>query len=307
MWKNTLLILITLMMTYKFISTKYTWKNTAAEKLHRKIVMDERKLLLNTECIKQNNTHFRLDVSKLIFLYDKFHDLLVCKTPKAGSNTWVEIFRQIYGLESYESRQDSVKEINNILYKKYKTKDLFHFVFKGILTKNVGTTTRVILTRDPILRLISAYKNKLENRTLSESSKLFYSKLGKKIRNQFRSSGSLEPTFSEFVRFLLRTQVTDYNGHFKPVSLLCLPCHFEYDIIIKMETFSQDTKWLLRNKNINPTASVIPELNKSENSDVKKYLSEISYDQLRQLFNVYKDDFTLFNYSIAPYIKYVKM
>ena len=53
-----------------------------------------------------------------------------------------------------------------------------------------------------------------------------------------------EPSFVEFVEYLIKTPVTKYDEHWKPQFLLCPPCHFKFDVIVKMETFDrwkQDT------------------------------------------------------------------
>ena len=35
------------------------------------------------------------------------------------------------------------------------------------------------------------------------------------------------------------TPVSRYDEHWKPMFLLCPPCHFKFDVIVKMETFDR--------------------------------------------------------------------
>ena len=48
-----------------------------------------------------------------------------------------------------------------------------------------------------------------------------------------------EPSFVEFVEYLIKTPVTKYDEHWRPQFLLCPPCHFKFDVIVKMETFDR--------------------------------------------------------------------
>ena len=53
------------------------------------------------------------------------------------------------------------------------------------------------------------------------------------------------PTFSEFVDFLLSTEVETYNEHWLPYYLLCTPCHLNYTVIAKTEDISDDSRSLM--------------------------------------------------------------
>ena len=50
------------------------------------------------------------------------------------------------------------------------------------------------------------------------------------------------PTFSEFVDYLLETEVEDYNEHWLPFYLLCTPCHLNYSVIAKTEDIQEDSR-----------------------------------------------------------------
>ena len=50
------------------------------------------------------------------------------------------------------------------------------------------------------------------------------------------------PTFSEFVDYLLETEVEDYNEHWLPYYLLCTPCHLNYTVIAKTEDIQEDSR-----------------------------------------------------------------
>ena len=50
------------------------------------------------------------------------------------------------------------------------------------------------------------------------------------------------PTFSEFVDYLLDTEVEGYNEHWLPYYLLCTPCHLNYTVIAKTEDIQEDSR-----------------------------------------------------------------
>ena len=52
------------------------------------------------------------------------------------------------------------------------------------------------------------------------------------------------PTFSEFVDFLLSTEVETYNEHWLPYYLLCTPCHLNYTVIARTEDIKDDSRSL---------------------------------------------------------------
>lgn len=55
---------------------------------------------------------------------------------------------------------------------------------------------------------------------------------------------SRRPSFSEFVDYLLREEVHNYNDHWRPYWLHCHLCEMEFDVIGKMETWNQDVQFI---------------------------------------------------------------
>ena len=107
-------------------------------------------------------------------------------------------------------------------------------------------TTSLVFTfvRHPFERLVSAYRDKFE---FSRKYGYVYSMYVGKILNQNVLLNNRRPTFKEFVEYLLRERVEEYNDHWMPYWLHCHMCEMEYDVIGKMETWDEDIKFITGN------------------------------------------------------------
>ena len=56
------------------------------------------------------------------------------------------------------------------------------------------------------------------------------------------------PTFSEFVYYLLSTEVETYNEHWLPYYLLCTPCHLNYTVIARTEEIEDDSRSIINKR-----------------------------------------------------------
>lgn len=149
----------------------------------------------------------------------------------------------------------------------------------------------------------------------------YYSIYGKKIVKVYRKSsikggeepGSedtrKEPTFREFVQYLLDTDVEEYDEHWRPMFLLCTPCHVKYDIIAKMETLTQDSDFILYHRGLADKVQIhwshrTDQTHKT--SDVaERYYSQLTSTEVKQLYYKYLMDFLMFEYDLEPYMKLV--
>ena len=88
-----------------------------------------------------------------------------------------------------------------------------------------------MIARHPMDRLFSAFRDKI---------------LRKSIIVKNINGNNKKPSFSKFLTFLAMNNPTGYNRHWKPNWVLCNPCLFHYDYILKMETFDRDSGSVLR-------------------------------------------------------------
>ena len=122
------------------------------------------------------------------------------------------------------------------------------------------------------------------------------------------------PTFSEFVSYLLDTEVEDYNEHWLPYYLLCTPCHLNYTVIAKTEDIKEDSRYILGMLNqhgISQSSSQRETLakihqtgKKSSSSTSREFYMGLNKEQVKSLYDKYEVDMEMFDYIIEPYLSW---
>ena len=114
-----------------------------------------------------------------------------------------------------------------------------------------------------------------------------------------------EPTFEEFLYYLTKTPIKDYNYHWKPASLFCSPCQIQYDVIVKMESFREDSQYLIQSAGLGNTIKVEWYNYKGTDDEIrKKYYSKIPKETLKKVYEKFKWDFKMFQYDPNEYYKF---
>lgn len=130
-------------------------------------------------------------------------------------------------------------------------------------------STTFLVVREPFERILSAYRDKYEHGRNS-----YYKKFGDKMIRKFRNSNSTNqvntdimvytfkysstssamifqdpgPTFSEFVQHVIYINKTKqwFDEHWSLFYKFCAPCSLNFTVIVKMETFQRDSKYIIR-------------------------------------------------------------
>ncbi|XP_066996722.2 carbohydrate sulfotransferase 11 [Anabrus simplex] len=236
-------------------------------------------------------------------LVDEKHKLLYCYVPKVACTNWKRIFMILTGKSNATdllSIPASTVHGKGVFTKlsNYSTTDI-DFILKNF--------TKFLFVRHPFERLLSAYRNKLEQHYLS--SKYFQSRFGRHIVKHYRKSPTKEAllngddvTFFEFVTYLTNPKDVIFNEHWKPIHQLCWPCFIDYDIIGKYETLYEDSEYILNH--IGKSEIIFPRSSKASNtaSILKKYFSLLPKLLIKELYSIYFMDFKLFGYSFEEFI-----
>ncbi|CAH1774908.1 unnamed protein product [Owenia fusiformis] len=170
-----------------------------------------------------------------------------CRIPKTGTTTFYRILKTInmeseakminpYAIKGLDARVDQEKyfqELNTSLY------------------KEIQNYTKILITRDPISRLISAYFDKF----FSIKPQFWCLNRVKGFQmNRTQESPRYCPacniTFTDFLGFIANDTEDFDNIHWTPMYKLCNPCGLiQYDIISYLETYKQDVLYFLHEIN----------------------------------------------------------
>ncbi|XP_064170670.1 carbohydrate sulfotransferase 12-like [Anguilla rostrata] len=297
-------------------------KDTSEEKRKRQ---DDRKQLMHDLCSINSTLDFpgksrtfddipSRELDHLIV--DDRHGIIYCYVPKVACSHWKRVmivlsetllvngvpYRDPMDVPSEQVHDIKVHLTLNKFWKRY---GKFSRHLMNVKLKNY---TKFLFVRDPFVRLISAFRNKLEKanedfyrRFSTVMLKRYgnYSNPPASVVDAFRSG--IRPSFSHFIQYLLdpKTQKEKpFNEHWKQVYRLCHPCQINYDFIGKLETVDEDAEHLLRTLQVDNIIHFPPGYrNRTTSSWQRDWFSNIPYESTRKLYKLYEPDFKLFGYS----------
>ena len=219
-------------------------------------------------------------------MYQEPWHLLYCWIHKVASTSWSKVFLQLAGLEVPLSRTHEATV-------KFSPKK------PGQLASAISTSLVFTIVRHPFERLVSAYRDKFE---LAKKYAYVYSHYTPRIGVHGR------PTFSQFVDYLLREEVSEYNDHWVPYWLHCHVCEMEYDVIGKMETLEEDMNFIAETSGLASTNISLPWANRRGSGEQGSldYFRKLDLDRTQRLYAIYRLDFEMFGYSVQPYFDIFK-
>ncbi|XP_072119932.1 carbohydrate sulfotransferase 9-like [Mobula birostris] len=269
-------------------------------------VHEERKRFLANFCKKLYISRRRRSLSRLVsqVYVEEKHKLLYCEVPKAGCSNWKRILMVLSGLAKSPGNisHDFVhysKQLRRL--DSYSLRESYELLNSFI---------KVLFVRDPMERLVSAFRDKFEH-----PNSYYHPVFGREILKKYRANASAEAlrtgsgvTFREFVQYLLDPhKPIGMDIHWEQISKLCSPCLINYDFIGKFESLEQDANYLLKLIGA-PEGLQFPSFKDRHSSDerttsavVEQYLAQITPSERQQIYNFYYPDYLMFNYS-NPYL-----
>jgi lysyl-tRNA synthetase class I len=125
------------------------------------------------------------------------------------------------------------------------------------LQRILKTSNYITFVCHPFVRLVSAFRDKFELGAKNNWIYKMYAadvldipeasadKTEAYMRNIYRKIVNLpRPSFSQFVDYLLRTKVENYNDHWLPYWLHCHFCQHQYRVVGRFENILEDTKYI---------------------------------------------------------------
>ncbi|XP_063607614.1 carbohydrate sulfotransferase 11-like [Penaeus indicus] len=231
--------------------------------------------------------------------YSQKYNILGCLIAKAGVTTWKVHLNRMLGHGGDTESTDNIKAINMMSFSK--------------LTRLMadGGVTRVINVRNPIDRLVSAYKDKFFNgqpRIPGEKHRNFFQNAFKLLGKPWHRGTVTSITFREFLQYVIEESKHGLDGmncHWRPIYTVCQPCTTKYKYIVKLETIEEDLTFLRDEMAISEMNVALKRNVKKESRTSDDYFKDLPVDLLVGIRRLYEYDFTLFGYVIPGYLENV--
>ncbi|XP_063056099.1 carbohydrate sulfotransferase 12-like [Engraulis encrasicolus] len=251
------------------------------------------------------------------FIMDDRHKIIYCFVPKVACTNWKRIMavlseRRVGGVVYHDPLNiphDAIHEENlQLTFDKFKKR--YGSSSRQMMKIKLQKYTKFLFVRDPFVKLISAFRNKFEERN-DVFYKLYardmlkkYGKCPKPPASFTESLASgIRPKSSHFIQYLLDPETEKrgpYDPHWRQVYRMCHPCQINYDFVGKLETLDEDAEHLLRilrvDNVVNFPVSGRKQTTISWEQD-SEYFASIPYEWRRQLNKLYQADFRLFGYD----------
>ena len=255
------------------------------------------------------------NIVQLLFFSDNKRKLLFALNFKVGASTLIRAIANSSGRVPPAEVADLVNVDLRTMGK------LKHY---GLFPTNIKTRSglrerfksyfRFMFVRNPYHRLLSAFRDKFRIHEENEQEDVWFEKTVKIIKDRYRKSGStaalarladnLKETavsFEEFLKFVLDDikDVKHTNPHWKPLSLLSMPCYVNYDFIGKLETFAADFQLLMSKIAVKdvPETKFHSSPGLSTAKVFQKYWSQIPKTLVQQIEKAFEKDFEMFQYD----------
>lgn len=177
-------------------------------------------------------------------LYDDRHRIVYCYVPKTGCTNMKQAFAVINGLVREEELNNTSPD-HPLLFHTHRLTYLSHEQRQYRLKSYY----KFVIVRDPLERLVSAYRNKLDNdnivdffRAVQMQIIVNYRKKRKQVKNGKKLKAVLHPTFPEFIDYMVETPFGELDDHFLPVTEICQPCSIHYDFYANFKLLSYDVE-----------------------------------------------------------------
>ncbi|PNJ83087.1 carbohydrate sulfotransferase 11 isoform X1 [Pongo pygmaeus] len=238
---------------------------------------------------------------------DEDHELIYCYVPKVACTNWKRLMMVLTGRGKYS---DPMEIPASEAHVSANLKTLNQYSIPEI-NHRLKSYMKFLFVREPFERLVSAYRNKFTQKYNIS----FHKRYGTKIIKRQRKNATQEALrkgddvkFEEFVAYLIdpHTQREEpFNEHWQTVYSLCHPCHIHYDLVGKYETLEEDSNYVLQLAGVGSYLKFPTYAKSTRTTDemTTEFFQNISSEHQTQLYEVYKLDFLMFNYSVPSYLK----
>ncbi|KAI4799225.1 hypothetical protein KUCAC02_017081 [Chaenocephalus aceratus] len=209
---------------------------------------------------------------------DEDHELIYCYVPKVACTNWKRVMMVLTGRGKYS---DPMEIPSNIAHIASNLKTLNQYSISEInhppqeLPQRFGT------------RIVRHYRKNATQEALVNGA---------------------DVKFKEFAEYLVDPATQrdgELNEHWQTIYELCHPCHIHYDMVGKYDTLEEDANYVLRLVGVGDSLRFPSYAKSTRTTDAMtaQFFSNISIQQQIQLYQLYKLDFLMYNYTIPSYLR----
>ena len=293
----------------------------------------ERFDIMNKYCdelkIPSTQSMMLYDSSRMYF--NDSYESVYCDVPKTSSRVWKCKYAQMHNISASWDPQPPSEErmIFSVGY---------HMIPHNMTAKRFQTFTKILVTRHPFNRLISGFNDKFSHHPLyvhglskkiikklyltdlpdevsefMEKVNTNYSHMDTKTKldilfqyMRLQDSHLQLITLKEFLQYLIVTweeegNASSFDHHWMPITELCLPCSFTYDILIEHDKIAEESQtvldYLQRNNKQNPPLNFTEYSPKTSVDVCNNAFKTVPMGMRKKVFEIYKNDFALFGYK----------
>lgn len=243
---------------------------------------------------------------KNIFYSDR-KNVIYCSVPKVACTNWKRVLQVFEEKIEHPMEIDNKEAVHTLKYSTFATINATEVMWR----KNLYYS--FLFVRHPLERLLSAYRNKLQDPYNS----VFQRSVGSKILKLYRVgltekqyNDGKNVTFKEFINYVIQTfndnGAKGLDEHWRIIHSLCNPCTMKYNFVGKMETLVEDAEQVLKevgaDKLVQFPSNATDKYQVKINELMKKYYSSMPAEVITQLYEIYEDDFVSFGYDLPSYV-----
>ncbi|XP_023320692.1 carbohydrate sulfotransferase 13 [Eurytemora carolleeae] len=240
----------------------------------------------------------------------KEHHLSFCPSYKSAQNY---IFKKMLLLSPKKRyTKEALKDVD-IPFPVLARKDFGYLDSWDMYPEFTESGTTFLFVRNPFQRLLSAFRDKLEDPSIQKKkfNEYYYNKYGRRIVMHYRRAKITGPTFkyprfNEFLEFIVNRDIRHDDEEWAPYFMGCSPCQIKYNFIGHFETLYWDIHLLANKTGLSKEWDDPQDFFQSSTSTEveKEYYSLVDRDIIRKIYSRYRIDFDLFGYSPDEYISW---